>query len=134
MAIFGLGYALIHPLATSTVYNCPLHQLAAHTLNYSQEDMGSCSKRFDIFEGPDSDRERAKPLKRKQTLKCTRIKRAYKLSSQRIVKQTQSKRKERKQKQSAVTATKSRGGEHGKPRRSARLEAQRFKDAMRTQE
>ena len=109
--------------------------------------MGTSSKSFDIFEGPDSDGERAKPLntkvkgrstRRKQTTPLTRTKRAraYESSSQQIVEQTQSKQKVRsgrKQKQSAETTNKSRGEERIKPRRSTRLEAQKFKDAMRTE-
>jgi hypothetical protein len=108
--------------------------------------MGSRSKRVDIFEGPDSDLERTKPLnandrgrstRGKQTTPSarTKTKMHYYTRSRCIGEQTQSEQKVRsgrEKKQSALETGKSKGGKRDKPRRSARLEAQRSKDVMST--
>jgi hypothetical protein len=108
--------------------------------------MRSLSERVDIFEGPDSDLERTKHLNAKgrgrsamgkQTtpLNRTKTKRHYNTRSQGIGKQTKSRQKVLsggKQKQSVLENGKSKGGNCDKPRRSARLEAQRSKDVIST--
>jgi hypothetical protein len=73
----------------------------------------------------------------KQTtpLKRTKTKRHYNTRTQGISEQTQSGQKElscREQKQSALEKCKSKGGKHNKPRRFARLKAQRSKDVIST--
>jgi hypothetical protein len=104
------------------------------------------SKRVDIFEGPNSDLERTKPLnakgrgrstRGKQTTPLIRTKteRHYNTRSRCIGDQTEAGQKVlsgREQKQSALENGKSKGGKRNKPRRSARLEAQRSKDAIST--
>jgi hypothetical protein len=108
-------------------------------LTLQNKKMGSRSKRFDIFNGPNSDHERPKPLNTKDKRRLMRGKQTIllmgtemmggKTRSQRIVEQKV--RPRRKQKQSIVKTRESRGGERNKPRRSARLEAQKFKDVMK---
>jgi hypothetical protein len=109
-----------------------------------QNKMSSRSKRVGIFEGPDSDLERTKPpnaksrgrsTRGKQTtpLKHTKTKSHYNTRSRGIGEKTQPGQKVlsgREQKQSALKKSKS--GKRDKPRRSARLEAQRSKDAIST--
>jgi hypothetical protein len=107
-----------------------------------QNKMGSRSKRVGIFEGPDSDLERTKPsnakgrgrsTRGKQTtpLKHTKTKSHYNTRSRGIGDQPGQKvLSGREQKQSALE--KSKGGKRDKPRRSARLEAQKSKDAIST--
>ncbi len=99
------------------------------------------SKCVDIFEGPDSDLEIMKPLnakgggrstRGKQTtpLKRTKIKTHYNTRSRGIGEQTQSGQKTpsgKGKKQSAPENGKLKGEKPNKPRRSARLEAQRSK-------
>jgi hypothetical protein len=93
--------------------------------------MGSNSKPFDIYEGPDSDLERMKP--RAAKLPSTGMKRAN-LSSRkrgpsRVGEATKSEHKarlRRKPKQSKLK-NKLKCRELAKPRRSARLEAKRQK-------
>jgi hypothetical protein len=97
-------------------------------------------QRFDIFDGPDSDHERAKRLNTRGKIRSAREKQTvyvvcmkmmnYKAKSQRIVEQTQPQQKvlgRRKQRKYGVKTCKLKGGEHDKLRRSARLEAQRVK-------
>jgi hypothetical protein len=105
--------------------------------------MRSHSKRVDIFEGPDSDLERMNAKGRGRSkkgehttpLKHTKTKTHYNTRSQGIGEQTQSGQKvlsRREQKQSALENGKSKGGKCNKPRRSARLEAQRSRDVIST--
>jgi hypothetical protein len=98
--------------------------------------MGSRSKPFGIYEGPDSDLERMKPLAIKPNRPSMRTKRANlstrmkakthgKTDPLRVGEGTKSEHKARpgrKTKQSKLK-NKSKGGELDKPRRSVRLEA-----------
>src|ERR1700722_6788066 len=102
------------------------------------------SKHVDIFEVPNSDLERTKPqiangrgrsMTGQQTSMRTKTKSHCNARSQNIGEQTQSEQKVRsgwEQMQSVLENGKSKGGKHNKPRRSARLEAQRSKDVMNT--
>ena len=108
-------------------------------MSYSSGKIGSSSKPFDIYEGPDSDLE-MKIRAAKADLPSTRTKRAN-LSTRRKTKAhgkrgparvgegTKSEHKarpRRKPKQSKLK-NKLKGGALAKPRRSARLEAKRQK-------
>jgi hypothetical protein len=99
--------------------------------------MCSRPKRLVVFEGPESDHERAKSLnakgkrrsaKRKQKISLTvKTKGQFRARSRRVDEQTQSEQKvrpRRKQKQPVVKAIESKRGDYDKPRRSARLEEQ----------
>jgi hypothetical protein len=93
--------------------------------------MRSRSK-FDIFEGPDSDHERTKPLhtrakRAKQTVPLTGAKKKRKARPQQVGKELLSRRK----KQSLVKTPESKNGERDKPRRSARLEKKVIKGFMK---
>jgi hypothetical protein len=104
------------------------------------------SKRVDIFEGPNSDLERIKPLnakgkgrstRGKQTtlLKRTKTKRHYNTRSWDISKQTKLGQKvlsSKEQKQFALKNSKSKGRKLNAPRRSAKLKAQGSKDVIST--
>jgi hypothetical protein len=108
--------------------------------------MGSRFKRVDIFDVPDTDLERTKPLRasggRRSTrgkqitpLTRTKIKRHYNTRSRYIGEQIQLEQKVRlgrKQKQSTLVDGKPKAGACIKLRRSTRLEAQRSKDVIST--
>jgi len=125
------------------VYNAPWHLPSIACINhmsYSSGKMGSSSKPFDIYEGPDSDLEMIKPRATKADLPSTRTKRANlstrmktkahgKRGPPRVGEGAKSEHKarpRRKPKQSKLK-NKLKGGELAKPRRSARLEAKRQK-------
>lgn len=105
-------------------------------VSYSSNNMGSRSKPFDIYEGPESDLERTKPLairadrqsmrtKRANLSTCMKTKTHGKTDHLRVGDGTKSDHKARsgrKTKQSKLK-NKPKGGELDKPRRSARLEA-----------
>ena len=117
-----------------------LYIASINHMNYSSGKMGSNSKPFDIYEGPDSDLEMMKPRATKADIPSTRTKRANlsnrmktkghgKRGPSRVGERTKSEHKarpRRKPKQSKLK-NKLNGGELAKPRRSARLEAKRQK-------